>query len=303
MRELELNVMDLRFHVLAEGDVERPLVLLLHGFPELCESWRDVMPRLAEAGLYAIAPDLRGYGKTDKPRGGYDLDSLTRDMRGLIATLGRDRVHVVGHDWGGAIAYHLAAHYPEVVDRLAVVNCPPPPVMVRRVWQPQQLFRSLYVLLLQVPGLPERLLSARGGVLVPELIQMGTHRRRHLTRERLRVYAESFADRRAAKAAVSYYRELARAMARGAFWKYPVIGAPFRLIWGEKDPALSRTLTYGLEPYFSHPIEVKYLPDVGHFVPLEAPETLAALLVEHLVPLHLLELEEEPELQAPVSGL
>lgn len=272
---------------LEAGPANGPLVLLLHGFPELSESWREVLPRLAARGYRALAPDLRGYGGTDRPKHGYDLDTLAGDIYQLARHLQPGRpAHVVGHDWGGVIAYHLAAMHPEVVDRLAVINAPHP-ATAPRFLRPQQLLRSWYTLFFQVPFLPERLLSARGGALVPWLIQKAMVDPSRVPEERLAPYAANFARPEAARAALAYYRGMGRSALRRRegrrfFRDYPRIQAPFLLLWAEEDMALGRELTYGLEPYFEHPPVVRYLPGVGHFAPLEAPEAVATLLLEHL---------------------
>jgi len=171
---------------LEAGPSTGPLVLLLHGFPELSESWREVLPVLGAAGFHAVAPDLRGYGGTDRPASGYDMDTLARDIQQLAHHLQPGRpAHLVGHDWGGAIAYHVAAHHPDSVDRLAVVNCPPPSVMARRIWWPPQLVRSWYMFFFQLPLLPERLLSSNGGARVPQLIRRAMVDTSRATDERL----------------------------------------------------------------------------------------------------------------------
>jgi len=192
----------LRMQVLEAGPASGPLVLLLHGFPELSESWRDVLPRLGAEGFHAVAPDLRGYGGTDRPRSGYDIDTLAGDVVQLARYLQPGRpAHLVGHDWGGGIAYHVAAWHPDVVDRLAVVNCPHPSVMSKRVWWPPQLARSWYMFFFQLPLLPERLLSTRGGALVPWLIRRAMVDASRVSDERLAPYAAHFAHPDAARAA------------------------------------------------------------------------------------------------------
>lgn len=272
--------------VLEAGPANGPLVLLLHGFPELSESWREVLPRLAEAGFRAVAPDLRGYGGTDRPEAGYDLDTLANDIVQLARHLQPDRpVYLVGHDWGGIIAYHVAAMHPEVVARLAVVNAPHPERMAREIWKPGQLLRSWYIFFFQLPFLPEYLLSARGGALVPRMVRRGMVDPERVPPGRLAEYEANFSKRGAARAAIDYYRMLFRRTVDPRRLReprsYPRIRAPFLLIWGERDAALSRQLTQGLEPYFEQRPAVHYLPEEGHFVPLEAPEKVAALLIEH----------------------
>lgn len=279
---------ELHLHALEAGPADGPLVVLLHGFPEFSESWRDVMPVLVDAGFRVLAPDLRGYGRSDRPRSGYDIDTLADDIAQFIALTSRTgRAHVVGHDWGGAIAYHLAAFHPERVDRLAVVNAPHPIVLARRVWQPEQLVRSWYIFFFQLPWLPEYVLTRKGGRPVSALIRKSMVDASHFPHDRAALYAENFTQEGVARSAVGYYRDTLRKMLdprriRRTFAGYPRIRAPFRLIWGEEDMALSRLLTENLDAYFVHKPEVDYLPGVGHFSTIEAPEKVAALLVEHL---------------------
>jgi pimeloyl-ACP methyl ester carboxylesterase len=285
---LSLSLPSLRMQALEAGPAHGPLVLLLHGFPELSESWREVLPLLGAAGFRAVAPDLRGYGGTDRPRYGYDLDTLSADIYQLARHLQPGRpVHVVGHDWGGAIAYHLAARHPEVVDRLVVINCPHPGVLARRMWKPSQLARLSYMLFFQIPWLPEKKLSENGGAVIPRLIRRALVNKSRVPEERLRSYAENFAKPGAARAALAYYRTAIRGAVtpwgmRTLRKSFRRIRAPFLLLWGEEDIALERHLTYDMERYFEHPPQVRYLPGVGHFVPLEAPEVVAETLREFL---------------------
>ena len=123
-----VDVGGLRMHYVTKGPADGPLVLLLHGFPEMWWSWRYQIEPLANLGFRVVAPDLRGYNETEK-HGPYDMDTLSEDLRGLIASLGATKAHIVGHDWGGALAWHFAAHHPHATDKLAVVNCPHPAVM------------------------------------------------------------------------------------------------------------------------------------------------------------------------------
>jgi pimeloyl-ACP methyl ester carboxylesterase len=288
LASLSLSLPSLRMKALEAGPAQGPLVILLHGFPELSESWREVLPVLGAAGFRAVAPDLRGYGGTDRPKHGYDMGTLAADIYQLARHLQPGRpVHVVGHDWGGAIAYHLAAMHPEVVERLVVVNAPHPVVMARRIWKPAQLVRSWYMFFFQIPWLPERKLSENGGAAIPRLIRSALVDKSRVSEERLAPYAENFSHPEAARAAIAYYRNAIRGtLTPWSLWRmlrhYPRIRAPFLLIWAEEDVALGRELTYGLEPYFEHPPQVRYLPGVGHFAPLEAPERVAALVLEHL---------------------
>jgi pimeloyl-ACP methyl ester carboxylesterase len=277
----------LRMQVLEAGPADGPLVLLLHGFPELSESWREVLPMLAAAGFHAVAPDLRGYGGTERPEDGYDLDTLANDVVELARHLQPGRpVHLVGHDWGGLIAYHVAAMHPEVVERLAVINASHPAVFARDLWRPAQLLSSWYIFFFQLPYLPERLLSARGGAMVSRLLRRAMVDGSRVPPGKLAEYEANFSRLEAARAAIAYYRQgFRRTMSRRGMREmreYPRIRAPFLLIWGERDVALRKELTKGLERYFELRPVVHYLPEEGHFVPLEAPEKVAALLIDHL---------------------
>jgi epoxide hydrolase 4 len=273
-----------RLHALTCGDPNGRPVVLLHGFPEYSASWEDILPALADAGFYAVAPDLRGYGRSEKPDVGYDFDTLARDVVALIDALGTERADLVGHDWGGAIAYHVAAYFPARVRRLSVVNYPHPRAMMAGLRRPKQLVRYWYILFIQLPLLPELALTCAGGRGAAAFIRRAAFRRERLTPERMAGYAQTFSDWQTARCALEYYRQAARQFrsARDQVARYPKIQAPFCLIWGEQDVALTKELSYGYERYFESPPDVHYLPDVGHFGPIEAPERIAPLLIEHL---------------------
>lgn len=272
----------LRVHALVAGPKDGDTVLLLHGFPELAESWRDILDALGAQGFRAVAPDMRGYGETEHPETGYDLNSLSADVAALIEQLG-GKVHLIGHDWGGAISYDVAAHYPERIRSLTVLNAPHPRVMVQRMWNPVQLFKSWYMIFFQLPFLPERMLSKNRGEAIAKLLAKEV---KGMTEERLAPYRKAFSTPEQTRLPLAYYREAGRALLQGDSWKghknYPKIQAPFRLIWGTRDLALGRGLSENLDAYFEKPVEVKYLEGVGHFGHLEVPDQIAPLMLEHL---------------------
>ena len=143
-----------KLHVVQSGPVDGPLVILLHGFPEFWYGWRKQIPALANAGFRVWAPDQRGYNTSEKPPNvrDYRLDKLADDVAGLIGISGRRRVTVVGHDWGGAVAWWLAANYPELVERLVILNVPHPLVMQRLIYtDPRQTLRSWYMFFFSDP--------------------------------------------------------------------------------------------------------------------------------------------------------
>lgn len=276
----------LRFHTLQCGPEDGPLALLLHGFPELSESWREVMPHLAQAGFRVVAPDLRGYGLTDVPDAGYDIDSLAADVVSLMNALGRQKTHLVAHDWGGAIAYMVAATHPEAVDRLVVCNCPHPLALVRGILRPEQLAKSWYMFAFAVPWLPERALSANGGARIKRILKAGSVDRSRLSAGRLATYADAFSDRRRARAALSYYRQLfmtlLRPQSRRRLMAMPLIEAPTRIVWGDQDIALGQRLLDGVERYFAQTPDIVHLPEHGHFTPIEAADKVGELAARFL---------------------
>ena len=287
--ELALTANGIRFHALAAGPEDGPLVLCLHGFPELSRSWRHQLPALAGAGYRAVAPDLRGYGGTDL-RGPYDVGTLTRDVTGLVAALGRERATLVGHDWGGAVAWATAARQPEVVERLVAINCPPAAALFHAMRTSRsQRRKSRYILFFQLPWLPERRLAADGAAAVARALVGGSHRRDAWPEEELDAYRAAFARPGRAKAAIDWYRAAFRRTLRpGRRGPAPRVSAPTLVLWGVEDRfldrelvgpgVLRRTLADGNVP------EVVWIEDAGHFCQNEAPERVNAELLRWLGP-------------------
>ena len=156
LREGYAEVGDVELHYVEAGD--GPLVVLLHGFPEFWYGWRQQIAPLVKAGFRVVAPDLRGYNLSSKPDGfaDYTADKPAADIRGLIRELGAESAMVVGHDWGGSVAWTLAMNHPEVVDRLAILNAAHPRKLNEGLRNPRQLLRSWYFFYFQFPRLPER---------------------------------------------------------------------------------------------------------------------------------------------------
>lgn len=268
----------LRFHYVTAG--WGPLVLLLHGFPQFWYSWRRQLPALA-ARFRVVAPDLRGYGGTDKPQGAaaYRLEALADDTAALVRALGEERAAIVGHDWGGGAAWATALLRPEVVERLAVLNCPHPAVFLRALRSnPRQLLRSWYIGFFQLPWLAERSMRGRVGELIASSARPGA-----FTAEDRRRFTEAFDADGVATAALNYYRAALRfpSSVRAATSGAP-IAAPTLLVWGDRDQALGPELAEGMEPLFKGPLEVRHLPQASHWVHEEEPEAVNRLLLDFL---------------------
>ncbi|HYD51394.1 MAG TPA: alpha/beta fold hydrolase [Gemmatimonadaceae bacterium] len=261
-------------------------VLLLHGFPDLRTTWRPQLPALAAAGFRAVAVDLRGYGDSDRPRAvaDYRMDVLVADVVALGHALG-GRVRLVGHDWGGVIAWHAAARHPALVERLVVLNAPHPARFARELRKPAQLLRSWYAAFFQLPWLPERLIAARRGALVRAALARAT-RRGAFTPDELRAYGEALSSPAAARAAIAYYRAAMRGPRRAVQpdGGHPPtrVERPALLVWGMRDPALRPDLTEGLERWVPD-LRIARLADAGHWVHRDAPDRVNVLLTEFLV--------------------
>jgi len=289
MEEIRLRAGGLDFFALADGPAGGPLVLLLHGFPELSRSWRHQIPALAGAGYRAVAPDLRGYGRTGKD-GPFDLGTLARDVQDLVRGLGRDRAVVVGHDWGGAVAWATAVLEPRVVERLVVLNCPHPGVMADELRRNvRQMVRSWYMLLFQLPWLPEWILTRDGGAAVARALRGGSHVRDAWPPEETAHYRRAMLEPGAARGALGYYRAIFRSplTLRREGRAHPV-AAPTLIVWGARDRflGLETVAPEKMAPYLApgNRAEVVLVEEAGHFVQSEAPDRVNGALLSWLGP-------------------
>lgn len=271
----------LHLHLAEAGPEDGPLVLLLHGFPDFWYSWRHLMPTLAGAGFRVVAPDLRGYGGSSRPAQtlAYRMDRHLDDLQALLRALGRSRAHVVGHDWGGAIAWVLACELPEQVERLVVLNAPHPGAFLQELANPDQLRRSWYMLAFQVPGLPERLLTAPGAL--ERWLEAWCVRPDALSDQDRRAYRAAFPDPNSMRGPVHYYRAMMRFDLWTAARRARPCPVPTTVIWGEQDHALGLGLLRHLDRWApGH--KLHRLPDAGHFVHFDQPERCAELILDAL---------------------
>ncbi len=259
------------------------LCIMLHGFPEFWYSWRRQIPALAAAGFHVLVPDLRGYNLSDKPRGiaAYRIDYLIGDVLGLIEHAGAQRAAIIGHDWGGVIAWHVAMYHPQVVEKIVILNAPHPAAYRRELRSWRQLLKSWYVFFFQLPALPELLLRAgdfdslgrmlRSQPVNPEAFAPGDVRR----------YKQAMAQPRALTAALNYYRAFFRYRNQRAVADNTPINVPVLLLWGEQDAYLSPRLTEGLSDWVPN-LRVMRFPDVSHWIQNDAPERVNRLMIDFL---------------------
>lgn len=278
MRHEFIEANGVRFHYVEEG--AGPLVLLLHGFPECWYSWRHQLPALAEAGFRAVAPDLRGYNLTDKPPSGYNIESLVEDVASLVRALGEERAHVVGHDWGGIIAWQVAWRRPELVRSLITMNAPHPAAFSEYVQRNvRQMLKSSYMLFFQVPRLPEYILTRNDAAAIARAFRQAAVRQEAFTDDDLRVYREAALRPGAARRMLDYYRQAVR-QGRRALPDSP-IEVPTLVLWGAGDPVLQADMNDHLERWVKN-LTFKPVQDCGHWIQQERPDVVNSEVVAWL---------------------
>jgi epoxide hydrolase 4 len=280
LRHVRVSTNGLELHAAVAGD--GPAVLLLHGFPEHWWSWRRQIPALARAGFSAWAVDLRGYNLSDRPvgRAAYRLDVLVDDIAGAVRATGQRRCDVVGHDWGGVIAWAFAATYPDLLRRLVVLNAPHPVRFAREVRRPPQMFRSAYVPFFAIPALSEAVLSARDFAIVRAMFRGTAVRPDAYSAADIDAFVTTLREPGALTAALSYYRaNLRPSTMRGTAARS--ITAETLVLWGERDPALDVRLLSGLEQVVPS-VRVRRFPHAGHWVHADEHERVNDALVEFL---------------------
>jgi pimeloyl-ACP methyl ester carboxylesterase len=271
-----------RFHVAELG--EGPLVLLLHGFPELWWAWHHQLPALAEAGYRAVAMDLRGYGASDKPPRGYDPFTLVHDVAGVVRSLGAPDATIVGHGWGAFMGWTAAVTQPKVVRRLVAVSMPHPRrLRAALVLEPRQIAASRYVLGFQRPWVPERQLIRHDAAQVERLMRAwaapGWPDPETAARYRAAMRIPGVAH-----AALEYHRWAVRSIprpdgARFARRMRDPIRVPVLHLHGALDGAVLPTTAQGSGRYVEAPYRWRLLSGVGHFPHEEDPEAFAAELL------------------------
>jgi len=273
----------LRLHYASCGDERRPLMLMLHGFPEGWFAWRALMPALAQR-FHVVAPDLRGYGRSDRPEevDAYRAKELVADLDALVAALGHERCVLVGHDWGGALAWAFAIAHPQRIERLVVLNAPHPVPFARALaTDPRQQAASAYMNWLRRPG-SEQVLARDGFVRLERMLTSmdGPH---WFDAARRAEYHEAWSRPGALAAAVRYYRAsplhppddgdggAARpALDASRF----VVRVPTLVLWGERDAALLPQLLDGLDSVVPE-LSIVRLSDATHWLVHEQPARVA----------------------------
>ncbi|MCW2574713.1 MAG: putative hydrolase or acyltransferase of alpha/beta superfamily, partial [Modestobacter sp.] len=280
----DVSANGVRLHAAEAG--EGPLVLLLHGFPQFWWAWRHQLTGLAAAGLRVVAPDLRGYGASDKPPRGYDLPTAAADAAAIVRALGEQEAVVVGSDWGGLVGWTMAALHPRSVRRLVVVSAAHPRRLRASVADARQRRALAYALRFQLPRLPEWRLTRADDDPVADLMRRWTGPSWEQTAD----FAEAVARYRsasripqAAYGAMEYYRWAGRSQLRPDGLRFArrmaaPVTAPTLQLHGALDPYVLPSTARGSDRYVAGAYEWRELPGVGHFPHEEAPEEVTAAI-------------------------
>ena len=255
------------------GPADAPVMVLLHGFPENRTSWLAMTPLLEAAGFRVLAPDQRGYSPRARPlrRRAYVMPELVADVLTLVDASGADKVHVVGHDWGGGVAWAFAHAHPDRLHTVTSLTTPHPRAMAKAMVVGTQALHSWYMAVFQLPFLPEAAITARGGRNFKRgLVDAG------LPEEAAERYAAPLRDRTAARAAVNWYRGLP--LARAPKGKVTV---PAMYVYATGDRFLGRKAADLTADYVAAPYRYEVLEGRSHWLPEEAPDEVAQLVIEH----------------------
>ena len=260
---------------------EGPPVVLLHGFPEDSRTWKHQIAALVASGHSVAVPDQRGYLESDRPTdaGAYLMKHLVADVAAVVRSTGHGTAHVVGHDWGGVVAWTFAATHPQLLEKLVILNAPHPELYRRELGKSRQALRAWYVLLFRIPRLSEWLLSARDFKAVRDLFGKRPAKPA-FTQEEIDGYVDALSRPGALTAALRWYRDNASAEAQRA--SRPVrTQAPTLVIWGMRDSALVPELLDGLDEVAPN-VRIHRIAAASHWVQNEAPDEVNRAIIDFL---------------------
>jgi pimeloyl-ACP methyl ester carboxylesterase len=263
----------MRFDALAAGPADGALVLLLHGFPQTGTCWLDALNSLAGAGYRAVAPSQRGYSEGARPEGAeaYRLTELCADVLAMAAALGRERFHVVGHDWGGSVAWALAGDHPEAVASLTAVSTPHSAALRKALRGALQRVRMAYIPVLRLPLIPESLIEAGGGIVAESLLTATGLSPAHAHRD------VDALRRVGPTGALNWYRALGMERPHAAPVAVPVLH-----VWGDHDPVFTRESTELTARHCTGDYHLLELEGGSHWIPDEHWGDVGDLFLEHL---------------------
>jgi pimeloyl-ACP methyl ester carboxylesterase len=268
---------DLIFDVRDAGPTEGPVVLLLHGFPQRNDSWNAVIDLLTAQGYRCLAPNQRGYSPGARPsrRRDYRMSELVADVGALIDASGARRVHLVGHDWGAAVAWAAAAEMPERLATVAPISVPHPAAFIKSLTTSRQCLASWYMCFFQLPWIPEWLLMRRNGAIASRALRRSGQTRAAAERD-----AQAMSEPGVLTAAINWYRAIPLSNPRVGTQK---ISVPTMYVWSDRDPALLPKAAHDTARHVGGEYRFEILPGVSHWIPEERPNKLAELLLDWFV--------------------
>lgn len=286
VEHLTVKANGMNLHMAAAGPNDGKLVILLHGFPEFWYGWKEQIVPLAEEGFRVLALDQRGYNLSDKPEGtaNYVLDELRDDVIAVIRLFQREKAIIIGHDWGGAVGWHLAITRPEHVERFIAINMPHPAAMPKILaTNPLQWFKSSYIAFFQMQDVPEKSLAANDyyglAMALTKFSQEGTFSQMDVDN-----YKEAWSKPGALTGMLNWYRALTEKDNISVYGQKNavMVHVPIKIIWGIKDQLLLKKLARESTKYCSD-YELVYIDDATHWVHHEQPEIVNMLIKEFLV--------------------
>lgn len=271
---LQISANDLVFDALASGPRDGELVLLLHGFPQSAEIWRPALRTLGDAGFRAVAPNQRGYSQGACPEEvlAYRVSELADDVRLIAERLGRRRFHVIGHDWGGTVAWALAAHAAASLGTVTAVATPHTRALAKALRGANQRARMAYIPVLRAPMLAEAAFTVAGGALAEALLMAAGARRADARRDVQHMLEVG------PRGPLNWYRAIG---SDGLSSEEPV-DVPVLYIWGDRDPVFGREAAELTQQYVSGPYHLVELQGATHWIPDQHWDDVADLVLEHL---------------------
>lgn len=287
MEEQYITTNGVKLHTMLDGDPNGEPIIFLHGFPDFWYGWHHQIPFFVEQGYRVIVPDQRGYNLSDKPSdvSDYRISILANDIKGLIEALGYERVHLVGHDWGAAVAWWVATMYPHLLKTLNILNVPHPTVMRKQLLGGNltQLSKSWYMFFFQIPFVPEALTALGGYQRFSDILKQ-TSNPGSFTDADLARYREAWSHPGAMTAMINWYRALfrstsdARSEAPSARGKIQV---PTLILWGEKDKFLGTDLARESLRVVENG-ELVFFPKSTHWIQHDEPNDVNTYLLEFM---------------------
>lgn len=271
----------IKLHVVQQGPEEGQLVILLHGFPEFWYGWSNQMSYLAAKGFRVWAPDQRGYNLSDKPKkvNDYRMNQLSADVAGLIKASGKEKVILVGHDWGGIVAWRVAREYPELLNKLMILNAPHELAMSNQLLtHPLQILKSSYIAFFQFRGLPEKIFGMSNWKVVEKAL-VSSSRKGTFNEEDLQNYRTAWSQPGAMRSMINWYRALVSNYTSSDVPSRVIV--PTFLIWGAKDQFLGPELANKSLEFCENGRGV-LLGEATHWVHHEEPERVNKLILDFI---------------------